>query len=212
MSRSYERFRKDLLARVKQNSKSDSKEQKYLTRKFKYFDRVSDNSSSYNDFSNVINRLNVFFKSKNEEFEVFNEILTSQKENGFIKENSKRINYAEFINEILEITKSTRAKSNIGFGDSSTRNNKISKMMSIGGSRGVPGNVTTTKFEKSVIVVSEGMCSINLLYVLEYINKEIKKGMGNRMIDYGGLLKCFMKIGLGFKYEVRYIILIYKQN
>ena len=202
MSRSYERFKKDLLIKVKQQSKSESQEQKFLTRKFKYFDRIRDSLSSYEDFSNVMNRLGVYFASKKEEFEIFNEILNNQKQDGYIKSSSKAINYDEFIIEILQISKSNNSRSNLAYGRSSTRNNATSQMLNIGGSREAPPNVTTTKFEKAVTVVSEGVCEINLLYVLEYLNKEIKRAMGSRMIGYGGLLKCFMKIGLGFKYEV----------
>ena len=203
MSRSYERFKKDLLIRVKQLSSSDSKEKMFLTRKFKYFDRMDNSLCSYPNFSNVTNRLGVIFTSKNEEFEIFNSILDKQKTDGVVSENSKQMNYVVFIDDILEITRSSKSRSNLRFGESSNRNNKTSEMFSVTGSKGLPGNVTTNEFEKAVIVVSEGMCEINLLYVLQHLNKEIKNGMGDRQVDYKGLLKCFMKIGLGFKYEVR---------
>ena len=160
-----------------------------------------DNSEcKYNDFSNVVSRLGVLFSSKKEEFAIFEEILNKQKNKGRITPNSKNINYIEFIHDILEIKPAS--KSTHKFGESSMRNNQTSKMLNIIGSREVTGEITTSEFEKAVSVVSDGMCEINLLYVLQHLNKEIKRCMGSRQIDYRGLLTCFMKIGLGFKYEV----------
>lgn len=202
MSRSYARFKKDLLARVRQNSSSTGQESKLLLRKFKYFDREENSQSTFADFSNVINRLNVMCASKNEEFEIFSLILNEQKEKGVVREHSKEINYVEFVYGILEIKRSGKSQKSLRMGEGSNRNNGTSQMMSVVGSRHGYGDVTTTQFEKSLIIVSEGMCDVNLLFVLQHLNKEIKRGMGNRQIDYKGLLKCFMKIGLGFKYEV----------
>jgi hypothetical protein len=203
MSRSFERFKKDLLARVKQHSPSTTQEPKLLKRKFKYFDHMETGSCTYNDFSKVISRLNVICKNKNEEFEIFSKILREQKEEHLVPPTSKDINYVEFVHKLFDIRRSTKSRSNIRLGQGSTRNNTTSEIMNVIGSRVAPCNVTTSEFEKSRIAVSEGICEINLLYVLEFLNKEIKRGMGNRQIDYKGLLNCLLKIGLGFKYEVR---------
>lgn len=202
MSRSLERFKKDLLARVKQQSASDAKEKQFLVRKFKYFDRMDTAECKYADFSNVVSRLGVYFTSKKEEFAIFEEILAQQKQLSQVAQSSKTINYVDFIHSLLDIKSAHKSQSTRKFGESSVRNNKTSQMLSVVGSRSITGDVTTSKFEKAVLVVSDGMCEVNLLYVLQHLNKEIKRTVGVRKIDYRGLLTCFMKIGLGFKYEV----------
>ena len=202
MSKAYFDFEKQLLTRVRQNAKSTNTEEKYLSRKFKYFDNSGDGLCNYNDFSKVMARLNINFISKTEEYDVFNEIILEQKGNGVSGLNMKNINYTKYIQTILGIQETPKSNINRNNEKSYKVNQTSSEMMPLNGQRLAPGQVSKTQYEDSVSLVSQGICSVNLLYVLTHINSEIKGNAGHKKIKYVDLLNCFIKLGLGFKYEV----------
>lgn len=202
MSRDFLRFKSDLRSKSSQNASNDHQEHKFLVRKFKYFDRVGDHSVNYTEFSKVMSRLGLFFPSKQTEYEIFTLILQQQVDEGFLSKHSKTINYLEFVNHLMEWKSQTAKSLRLPPGSGSNRNNKTSRGMVSFREDEVMDKVGGSEFEKAVIQVSHALCNINLLYVLQHLNAEIRDNLGHRQIKYHELLTCFMKIGFGFKFEV----------
>lgn len=203
MDRIYSKFKKDLIERVKQQAESDSQELNFIIRKFKYFDTNQNGKCDYNTFSKVIARIGLFITSKEEEFKIFNEILKNQKNDEVIDSNSKNIDYIEFSNQTLQ--KNFRNKSNALKVKSEFKSSRLH-----GTSQGMiqfkdkygSKDVNEKEYTEAVIVIRNAVFEINLLHILNHINNEIQNNQGSRRIKYPSLLKCFLDIGLGYKFEV----------
>lgn len=207
MSRIYSNFKKDLLQKVKQQAKSDSQELNFILRKFKYFDINKNGDCDYNTFSKVIARIGVFISSKEEEYEIYTEILETQKNEGIVDSKSKNINYNEFSTQILE--KNFRNKSNalrVKSEYRSSKRNESSKGMIQYKNKNRSKNINEREYNNAVVMVRNAIFEINLLHILNHLNNEIQNNYGNRKVKYPSLLKYFLSIGLGYKFEVIFFI------
>lgn len=207
MDRIFSNFKKNLIERIKQQAKSDSQELNYIIRKFKYFDTNENGKCDYNTFSKVIAKIGLFITSKEEEYKIFNEILKNQKNDNLIDSNSKYIDYIEFSNLILE--KKFRNKSNTLKVKSEFKSSRLhgtsQGMIQFKDKYGVK-NVNEKEYHQAVIVIRNAVFEINLLHILNHMNDEIQNNQGRRRIKYTSLLKCFLDIGLGYKFEVLFYL------
>ena len=200
MSRERAKFEKDLCNNIKQRASSDKQMELLLLKKFKYYDIKNSGTCDFATFSKIMNHLNMVFSSKTSEQAIFSDIRSEQTQDGLISGNE--LDYTCFTSSALGLSTRKKSARRLPSGTGSNRNNRSSYQVMNARTGQAPDQVKGGEYEMALREVSNAICDINLLYVLDHVNTEMKKNYGDRKIDYKGLLKCFMQIGLGFKYEV----------
>lgn len=173
-----------------------------LNKKFRYYDIKNEGTTDFATFSKVMRNFNIVFDSRASEQAIFSEIRNEQMRDGLISGDA--IDFHHFTERVLGLNTRTKSARRLPSGTGSNRNNRSSYQVTNARTGQAPNEVSQRDYDLALQDVSNSLCHINLVYVLDHVNAEMKANYGDRKIDYKGLLRCFMKIGLGFQFEVNF--------
>lgn len=200
MNRLISSFEKEIKNKIRQKADSYKQEEMLLLRTFKFFDYQGEGQVDFSQFERVMNRLSVTMLSLEELRQVFSHYTSSQNEMASRYGSSKinqKLNYHIFVNKVLGLT---RGKSQ----DLAPRREPVSEYVdsSVMGREQQVRMVGSKEFELALKDLQNGIKRMDMMYILNKLNKRMAATRGQREVHQRAVLEEFMNNGLPRKHQV----------
>jgi Ca2+-binding EF-hand superfamily protein len=195
---------KEIRIKIRQKADSYKQEEMLLLRTFKFFDYQGEGKVNFFQFEKVLKRLSVNMFTSNQLQNIFDFYLNSQQQmsSGFRGNYSKeKLDYHIFINKVLG---PKRGKSNDvpAFSQREPASLYMDSVMPMGHEE--PMHMVSSKeFERALEDLHNGTKRMDMMLILNKINKTLGTRRGQREMDQKEILQVFMQNGLARKHQVR---------
>ena len=199
MNRLVSSFEKEIKTTIRQKADSYKQEELLLLRSFKFFDYQGEGLVDFLQFERVMIKLSITMLNSEQLKQVFSHYISEQAEmssryGGFGTE--QKLNYNIFVNKVLGLT---RGKS-IDDSRNPNKNNPETRLP-IGKDEEIQ-MVGAKEFERAIEDLRNGIKRMDMMYILNKINKRLGKLRGKRELDQREIQQEFMENGLARRHKV----------